>query len=63
MNDFAMCNFFQISESSNYREKRFGYPDPYPFSVSKQFLDIRIWLQTHYLAGYPTGKPDSDCSL
>jgi len=23
-------------------------------------LDIRIRLQTHYLAGYPTGKPDND---
>jgi len=23
-------------------------------------MDIRIWLQTHYPAGYPTGKPDSD---
>jgi len=23
-------------------------------------LDIRIRLQTHYPAGYPTGKPDSD---
>jgi len=38
--------------------KRFGYPGPVP--VSKQFLDIRIRLQTHYPAGYPTGKPDSD---
>ena len=24
------------------------------------FLDILIRLQTHYPAGYPTGKPDSD---
>jgi len=23
-------------------------------------LDIRIWLQTRYPAGYPTGKLDSD---
>jgi len=28
--------------------------------VCKQFLDIRIRLQTHYPAGYPTDKPDSD---
>ena len=26
----------------------------------KTVLDIRILLQTHYPAGYPTGKPDSD---
>jgi len=58
MNDCAMCNFFQEYESSKYREKRFGYP--YPVTVSKQFLDIRIRLQTHYPAGYPTGKTDSD---
>jgi len=25
-----------------------------------QFLDIPIRLQTHYPAGYPAGKPDSD---
>jgi len=55
-----MCNFFQKSESSKYREKRFGYLDPYPVPVRRQFLDIRIRLQTHYPAGYPTGKPDSD---
>ena len=55
-----MCNFFQKSESSKYRQKRFGYPDPYPVPVWKQFLDIRIRLQAHYPAGYPTGKPDSD---
>jgi len=55
-----MCNFFQNSESSKYREKRFGYPDPYPVPVRRQFFDIRIRLQTHYPAGYPTGKPDSD---
>jgi len=52
-----MCNFFQKSESSTYRWKRFGYP--YPVPVWKQFLDIRIRLQTHYPSGYPTGKPDS----
>ena len=46
-----MCNFFQ---------SRIGYPDPCPVPVSKQILDIRIRLQTHYPAGYPTGKPDSD---
>jgi len=40
--------------------KRFGYPDPYPVPVWKQFLDILIRLQTHYPAGYPTGKLDSD---
>ena len=55
-----MCNFFQKSESSKYRQKRFGFPDPYPVPVWKQFLDIRIQLQTHYPAGYPTAKPDSD---
>ena len=55
-----MCNVFQKSESSKYGEKRFGYPDPYPVPVSKQILDIRIRSQTHYPAGYPTGKPDSD---
>jgi len=58
MYDCAMCNFFQKSESSKYRKKRFGYP--YPVPVRKQFLDIRIRLQTHYPAGYPTGKPVSD---
>jgi len=55
-----MCNVFQKSESSKYGEKRFGYPDPYPVPVSKQILDIRIRSQTHYPAGCPTGKPDSD---
>ena len=40
--------------------KSFGYPHPYPVPIWKQFLDIRIRLQTHYPAGYPTGKPDSD---
>jgi len=30
--------------------------DLYPVPVSKQILDIRIRLQTHYPAGYPTGK-------
>ena len=30
----------------------------FPFESS--FCHIRIRLQTHYLAGYPTGKPDSD---
>jgi len=54
------ATFFQESESSKCREKRFGYPYPYPVHVWKQFLDIHIRLQTHYLAGYPTGKPDSD---
>jgi len=49
-------HFFQESESSKYREKRFRYPVP----VRKQFLDIRIRLQTHYPAGFPTGKLDSD---
>jgi len=29
-----------------------------PFESS--FWDIRIRLETHYPAGYPTGKPDSD---
>ena len=47
MYDRAMCNFFQKSESSKYREKRFGYPDSYPVPVRRQFLDIRIRLQTH----------------
>jgi len=55
-----MCNFFKKSESSKYWYKRFGYPDPYPVPVRKQFLDILIRLQTHYPSGYPTGKPDSD---
>jgi len=55
-----MCNFFLKSESSNYWQKRFGYPALYPVPVWKQFFDIRSWLQTHYPAGYPTGKPDSD---
>jgi len=39
--------------------KAIRIPDPYPVHVWKQFLDIRIWLQTHYPAGYSTGKPDS----
>ena len=51
MHDCAMCNFFRKSESSKYRYKRFGYPDPYPVPIWKQFLYIRIRLQTHY----PTG--------
>jgi len=29
----AICNFFQKSESSKYRKKRFGYPHPYPLPV------------------------------
>ena len=55
-----MRNFFQKSESSIYGEKCFRYPYPYPVSVSKQFLDIRIRLQTHYPAGDPNSNPDSD---
>ena len=54
-----MCNFFQGSESRKDLQKRIGYPYPYPVPVWKQFLDISILLQTHYPAGYPTGKPDS----
>jgi len=38
---------------------RIGYPYPYPVPVGKQFLDIRIRMQTHYPAGCPTGKPVS----
>ena len=30
----------------------------FPFDSS--FLDIRNRLQTHYPAGYPSGKPDND---
>ena len=53
VNDCAMCDcFFQESEPSKHQEKRFGYPYPDPLPVWKQFLDIRIWLETHY----PTGK-------
>ena len=55
-----MYNFFQKSESSKHRWKRFGYPGPYPVPVWKQFLDIRFRLQTDYPAGYPTGKPHGD---
>jgi len=58
-----LCNVQLLpkkSESSKYREKRFGYPDPCPVLVWKQFLYIWIWFRIHYLAGYPTGKPDSD---
>jgi len=33
MHDCAMCNFFRKSESSKYRYKRFGYPDPYPVPI------------------------------
>ena len=38
----------------------------FPISLSvfssrlKKALDIRVRLQNHYPAGYPTGKPDSD---
>jgi len=42
LNECAMCNFFQESESSKYREKLFGYLYPYPVSVWKQFLDIPL---------------------
>ena len=52
--------FSQESESSKNREKYFGYPYPYPVPVWKQFLNIRIQLQTHYPVGYPTDKLDSD---
>jgi len=58
-----LCNvqhFFQESESSKYRENYFGCPYPYPVPVWKQFLNVRIRLQTHYPAVYPTGTPDSD---
>ena len=55
-----MCNFFKESESWKYWEKHFGYPYPYQVLLWKQFWDTRIWLQTHYPAGYPTGKPDSN---
>jgi len=55
-----MCNFFQKYEFSKYREKSLGYPYPYPVPVWKDFLDIRIQLQTDYPAGHATGKPDSD---
>ena len=39
MNDYAICNFFQKSESSKYRKKGFGYPDPYPVP-----FDSRFWI-------------------
>jgi len=39
---------------------RIGYLYPYPVPAYNQFLDIRIRLKTHYLSGYPTGKPDGD---
>ena len=58
-----LCNvqlFPKKSESLKHREKRLGYPYPYLVPVWKKFLDIRIRLQTHLPAGYPTGKPDSD---
>jgi len=56
-----MCDcFFQESESSKYKKKRFGYPYPDPLPVYSRFLDIRIRLEAHYPAGYPTCKPDSD---
>ena len=55
-----MCNILSKVCILKISLKRFGYPDPYPVSVWKQFLDIRIRLQTYYPAGYPTGKPDSD---
>jgi len=48
MNDSAMCNSFQESESSICRKKRFGYPYLYPVPVRKQFLDIRVWFQIYY---------------
>jgi len=43
----AQCAPFSKSESWKYRQtqKRFGFPDPYPVAVWKQFLDIRIRLQ------------------
>ena len=40
-----MCNFFRKSQSSKYRWMRFGYPDPYPVPIWKQFLDIRSGCQ------------------
>jgi len=64
MNEW-LCNvqLFPKVWISKYIEK---ISSRYPVPVWKQFLDIRIRLQTHYSSGYPTGKPDSDhlcCSV
>ena len=57
-----LCNvqLFQRVWILEILRKHFGYPYPYQVLLWKQFWDIRIWLQTHYPAGYPTGKPDSN---
>jgi len=54
----VQCATFSKSLNSRNINKRVS--DQYPVPVSKQILDIRIRLQTHYPARYPTGKPDSD---
>jgi len=57
----AQCaTFYKKIWILEWREKRFGYPFPYPVPIWKQFLDIPIRLQTHYPAVYPTGKQNSD---
>ena len=67
--DASECNNWMIAQCATFykkiwilewREKRFGYPFPYPVPIWKQFLDIPIRLQTHYPAVYPTGKQNSD---
>jgi len=51
---FKSLNLWNIVKSGSDIRIRIRFP------FLKQFLDILIRLQTHYRAGYPTGKPDSD---
>jgi len=57
-----LCNvqFFPRAWILEISRKIFQISLSYPVHVWKQFLDICMRLQTHYPAGYPTGKRDSD---
>jgi len=56
-----MCNFFQRSDLNPRNiDKTVSISGPLSDSRLEEVLYIRIRFQTHYPAGYPTGKPDSD---
>jgi len=54
-----MCNFFQVWIIEISR-KAFPISGSVSGSRSKAVFGYPLRLQTHYPAGYPTGKPDTD---
>jgi len=58
-----MCNFFQKSLDPRNIDKNVSdilIRIRFPFESSFWIFVSGCKMQTHYPAGYPTGKPDSD---